>query len=168
MRSRSRWKHVRKGSGDSSTIREPAPCERVARRASERSCRSSHSWREMTAGSPARPMSLRGRKRLHHGGDRALSTTTFLHVHRVHPRREICHRQPCPHDRAGVSLACLLCHSLLMSANSIFEGVTEVQGACRLDVRARSLMEALTEAMAETAESVARGRPQCGVATSIS
>jgi hypothetical protein len=39
-----------------------------------------------------------------------------------------------------------------MSANSIFEGVTEVQGACRLDVRARSLMEALTEAMAETAE----------------
>ena len=51
-----------------------------------------------------------------------------------------------------MSLACLLCHSLLMSANSIFEGVTAARGAYRLDVRARSLMEALMEAMAETVE----------------
>lgn len=52
MRSRSRSKHVRKGSGSSSTGRRPAPTDRVAKRERCASARFSRSWRGAIRASP--------------------------------------------------------------------------------------------------------------------
>ena len=49
-----------------------------------------------------------------------------------------------------MSLACLMCRSLLMSANSIFEGVTEVLGVCHSGAKDPSSMEGQMVATGET------------------